>query len=102
MSRIGKAPITVPSGVTITFADGVATVKGPKGTVTAPVPANFETNIEGGTLTITRPSETKQDRAQHGLTRALLFNAVQALATASPRFSNCAASVIAPKFRARP
>jgi len=77
MSRIGKAPITVPSGVTISVADGVATVKGPKGTVTAPVPANFQLNEEGGTLTVVRPSETKQDRAQHGLTRALLFNAIK-------------------------
>lgn len=77
MSRIGKAPITVPSGVTISIADGVATVKGPKGTVTAPVPADFQINNENGTLTIVRPSEAKLHRAQHGLTRALLFNAVK-------------------------
>ena len=77
MSRIGKAPITVPSGVSIDRVDGVATVKGPKGTLTVPVPENFQINNEGGTLTIVRPSETKQDRAQHGLTRALMFNAVK-------------------------
>lgn len=77
MSRIGKAIITVPSGVSISVADGVATVKGPKGTVTAPIPPNFEINNEGGTLSVVRPSETKQDRAMHGLTRALLFNAVK-------------------------
>ena len=76
MSRIGKAPIPVPSSVTINVADGLATVKGPKGTVTAPVPPDFTVSNEGGTLTVVRPSETKQHRAQHGLTRALLFNAV--------------------------
>ena len=76
MSRIGKAPITVPAGVTITINDGLATVKGPKGTTTAPVPANFETSQENGILTVVRPSETKQDRSMHGLTRALLNNAV--------------------------
>ncbi len=76
MSRIGKAPITVPAGVTITINDGLATVKGPKGTTTAPVPVNFETSQENGILTVVRPSETKQDRSMHGLTRALLNNAV--------------------------
>ncbi len=76
MSRIGKAPITVPAGVTITVNDGLATVKGPKGTTTAPIPVNFETSQENGILTVVRPSETKQDRSMHGLTRALLNNAV--------------------------
>ncbi|HEX8465061.1 MAG TPA: 50S ribosomal protein L6 [Abditibacterium sp.] len=76
MSRIGKAPITVPAGVTITINDGLATVKGPKGTTTAPIPVNFETAQDNGILTVVRPSETKQDRSMHGLTRALLNNAV--------------------------
>lgn len=76
MSRIGKAPITVPAGVTITINDGLATVKGPKGTTTAPIPVNFETSQENGILSVIRPSETKQDRSMHGLTRALLNNAV--------------------------
>ena len=76
MSRIGRAPIPVPGGVNIDVKDGTATVKGPKGTVTAPVPHNFEVKIEDGVLTITRPSDEKTDRAQHGLTRALLNNAV--------------------------
>jgi len=77
MSRIGKAIIPVPAGVSIDIKDGVATVKGPKGTVTAPIPENFEVNNENGTLAVVRPSETKEARAMHGLTRALLFNAVQ-------------------------
>ena len=76
MSRIGRAPIPVPGGVNIEVKDGTATVKGPKGTVTAPVPQNFEVKIEDGTLTVNRPSDEKEDRARHGLTRALLSNAV--------------------------
>ncbi|RYG69950.1 50S ribosomal protein L6 [bacterium] len=81
MSRIGKAPITIPSGVTITINDGLATVKGPKGTTTAPVPADFTTTQENGILSVVRPSESKQHRALHGLTRALLNNAVVGAAT---------------------
>ncbi len=76
MSRVGRAPVTVPSGVNINITDGIATVKGPKGTVTAPVPENFEINVENGTLTVNRPDDTKASRAKHGLTRALLNNAV--------------------------
>lgn len=76
MSRIGRAPITVPSGVTININDGVATVKGPKGVVTAPVPAGFEIKQEDGVLTVHRPSDAKEHRSKHGLTRALLFNAI--------------------------
>jgi large subunit ribosomal protein L6 len=76
MSRIGKAPITIPSGVNITINDGLATVKGPKGTTTAPVPADFTTSQENGILSVVRPSESKQHRSLHGLTRALLNNAV--------------------------
>lgn len=81
MSRIGKAPITIPQGVTITLNDGLATVKGPKGTVTAPVPQDFDISQEGGVLTVARPSEAKQHRALHGLTRALLNNAVVGAST---------------------
>ena len=76
MSRIGKAPITVPSGVTININNGEALVKGPKGSASAPIPADFEIKQEGGVLTVHRPSEAKDHRAKHGLTRALLFNAV--------------------------
>ena len=76
MSRIGRSPITVPSGVNIDVKDGTATVKGPKGTVTAPVPHNFEVEINDGVMLITRPSDNKEDRARHGLTRALMNNAV--------------------------
>jgi large subunit ribosomal protein L6 len=76
MSRIGRAPITVPSGVSINLNEGVATVKGPKGVVTAPVPSQFTLNEESGVLNIGRPSDSKEHRSLHGLTRALLNNAV--------------------------
>ena len=81
MSRIGKSPITVPAGVTITVNDGLATVKGPKGTTTAPIPADFNMAQENGVLTIVRPSESTQHRSLHGLTRALLNNAVVGAST---------------------
>ena len=76
MSRIGKAPITVPSGVTISISDGTATVKGPKGTVTAPVPNDLTVAQDNGIITVARPTDSKQHRSLHGLTRALLNNAV--------------------------
>lgn len=76
MSRIGRAPISVPKGVSIDLNNGLATVKGPKGTVSAPVPDVITLRQEDGTLYVERPSDEKPVRAQHGLTRALLFNAV--------------------------
>lgn len=77
MSRIGKRPIEVPKGVTITVADGnMVTVKGPKGTLTQQMPRDISIEQENGTLTVTRPTDEKQHRALHGLTRALLNNMV--------------------------
>ena len=76
MSRIGRAPITVPAGVTISINDGIATVKGPKGTVTAPVPNDLTVAQDNGVITVARPTDSKQHRSLHGLTRALLNNAV--------------------------
>lgn len=76
MSRVGRAPITVPKGVTYEFKNGEATVKGPKGTVTAPVHPEISVQQEDGQLLVTRPSDAPRHRALHGLTRALLNNAV--------------------------
>ncbi len=81
MSRIGRAPITVPQGVTIKLNDGIATVKGPKGTVTAPVPVEMSMAEENGVLNVGRPSDSKLHRSLHGLTRALLSNAVVGVST---------------------
>jgi len=78
MSRIGKAPIAVPKGVTITLADGnVVTVKGPKGELTRTVPAAMQLKQEDGHLTVTRPSEESNHKSLHGLTRTLIANMVE-------------------------
>ena len=78
MSRIGKAPIAVPSGVTITVKDGnTVTVKGPRGELTRTVPAAMAIAQEGGNLTVTRPSEESAHKALHGLTRTLIANMVE-------------------------
>jgi large subunit ribosomal protein L6 len=76
MSRVGRAPITIPKGVTFELNNGTATVKGPKGTVTAPVHPEMQVQQENGELLVTRPSDAPRHRALHGLTRALLNNAV--------------------------
>ena len=77
MSRIGKLPITVPGGVTITVGDGnTVTVKGPKGTLTENLSPAMEIVQENGVLTVKRPSDSKEHRALHGLTRSLVHNMV--------------------------
>ena len=78
MSRIGKAPIAVPSGVTITLATGnTVTVKGPKGELTRTVPAAMQLKQEGGEVTVTRPSDETHHKSLHGLTRTLIANMVE-------------------------
>ena len=77
MSRIGRLPITVPAGVTVTVdADNLVTVKGPKGTLTQQVNKDITVNQDGNVLTLTRPSDDKTHRAMHGLYRALVHNMV--------------------------
>ena len=77
MSRIGRMPITVPAGVTVTVADGnVVTVKGPKGELTRALRTEMTINQEGNVITVTRPSDAKEHRSLHGLTRTLLSNMI--------------------------
>ncbi|MBO4368268.1 MAG: 50S ribosomal protein L6 [Clostridia bacterium] len=77
MSRIGKLPITVPSGVTVTVSeDNTIQVKGPKGTLTQQVNPDIKLNQADGVLTVSRESDDKQHRALHGLYRALIHNMV--------------------------
>ena len=77
MSRIGRMPITVPAGVTVTVADGnVVTVKGPLGTLTEKFNERMTIKQEGAEIVVTRPTDEKEDRSIHGLTRALLNNMV--------------------------
>ncbi len=77
MSRIGKLPIAIPSGVTVNISGANVTVKGPKGELKRSIPAEMGVKQEGNTLTVTRPSDNKKHRAYHGLTRSLLANMVQ-------------------------
>ena len=76
MSRIGKAPIAIPAGVTVTVDNNVVTVKGPKGTLTQTVHPDLEVKIEDNHVVVTRPSDDREHRAQHGLFRALIHNMV--------------------------
>jgi large subunit ribosomal protein L6 len=76
MSRIGKAIITVPAGITITDNEGVVTVKGPKGELSQELTAGITLEQKDGELTVSRPSESKQHKALHGLYRALIANMI--------------------------
>ena len=77
MSRIGKLPVTVPSGVTITQDGNRITVKGPRGQLARTLPQVITVTQENGTLTATRPSDDPQHKALHGLTRSLVSNMVE-------------------------
>lgn len=76
MSRIGKLPISLPKGVNIEVKDSVVTVKGPKGELSQPIDPAIEVKIEEGEVIIARPNDEKQNRAFHGLYRALINNMV--------------------------
>ena len=76
MSRIGKAPIEIPAGVTVKVDNNVVTVKGPKGEFSQTVNPDLGIQIEGNILTISRPTDNREHRAQHGLYRALINNMV--------------------------
>jgi large subunit ribosomal protein L6 len=76
MSRIGKLPIDVPAGVTITVDSDVISVKGPKGELTVPHLSDVTVTLEGTQAIVARKDDERIAKAQHGLQRALLFNAV--------------------------
>lgn len=76
MSRIGKAPIEIPAGVTVQVNGNVVTVKGPKGELTQEVNPDIKVNVEDGKVEVTRPSDDRENRSQHGLYRALIHNMV--------------------------
>ena len=77
MSRIGKLPVSVPAGVTITVDEkNVVTVNGPKGTLSQPVSPDMQVSLEEGVLLVKRASDDKRHRALHGLTRSLIHNMV--------------------------
>ena len=77
MSRIGRKPINIPAGVTVTLGDAnVVSVKGPKGTLTREIHPNMHVAVENNEIIVTRPNDEKQNRALHGLTRTLINNMV--------------------------
>jgi large subunit ribosomal protein L6 len=82
MSRIGKLPIQIPSGVTITVADDAITVVGPKGQLVVPHLSDVNVAIEEGNAVVTRHDDERIAKAQHGLQRALLNNAVEGVTKA--------------------
>jgi len=81
MSRIGKSPIPVPSGVDVTFEGRVINVKGPNGALRREIPGEITLRQEGETLLVERPNDERQNRALHGLTRSLVHNMVVGVTT---------------------
>lgn len=76
MSRIGRMPIAIPAGVTVTLDGNVITVKGAKETLTRELHPNMQVAVESNEIVVTRPNDEKQNRALHGLTRTLIHNMV--------------------------
>lgn len=76
MSRIGKEHVSLPAGVTVSFENGVLTVKGPKGTLTQTIVGEFDIKVEGGTALVVKAVDSPALEAKHGLYRALLHNMV--------------------------
>jgi large subunit ribosomal protein L6 len=80
MSRIGKSPITIPEGVTVTIDKSNVTVKGPKGELQQVVDEEVGITIEDNVITLSRTSEDKEVRSKHGLYRSLIFNMIEGVA----------------------
>ena len=81
MSRIGRMPVEIPAGVTVTVNGNTVTVKGPKGTLTQSFSERMTIAVEGNQALVTRPTDEKEDKSLHGLTRALLQNMVTGVHT---------------------
>ena len=78
MSRIGKLPVAIPAGVTVTVSDdNLVTVKGPKGTLTQQITGDLKVTVEDGAVVVTRARDDKESRAKHGLYRVLINNMVK-------------------------
>ena len=77
MSRVGKAPVAVPSGVTININGQSVEVKGPKGTLSQDIPAPITVAQEGEELVVSRPDDHRKNRSLHGLSRSLVFNMIE-------------------------
>lgn len=77
MSRVGNKPITVPSGVEVQIKDNEVTVKGPKGELRRSFPGDIGISLQDGTITVSRPTDNRNDRSLHGFTRSVLANMVE-------------------------
>ena len=77
MSRIGRKPVPVPNGVTVTVNGPAITVKGPKGELSRKLHPDMQVKVENGTVTVNRPTDEDRHRALHGLTRSLIANMVE-------------------------
>lgn len=77
MSRIGNAPVTIPSGVTVNIQPGLIHVKGPKGEISRPIPAPITVRQESGVLRVERPGDSRSEKSLHGLSRALIARMVE-------------------------
>ncbi len=77
MSRIGKQPISIPAGVTVTYKDNLVTVKGPKGELSQEVNPEITVEVKESEVQVNRPSDSKEHRSQHGLYRSLINNMVE-------------------------
>ncbi|MGQ1786944.1 MULTISPECIES: 50S ribosomal protein L6 [unclassified Saccharicrinis] len=77
MSRIGKQPISIPAGVTVTVKENLVTVKGPKGELSQEINPEMTVEVNDGQVEVKRPSESKNHRSQHGLCRSLINNMVE-------------------------
>jgi large subunit ribosomal protein L6 len=85
MSRVGKKPIVIPAGVTVTLNNNTTSVKGTKGELTRTFHPDMIINVEENLVTITRPSDVKEHRALHGTTRAVLANMIEGVSTGFTR-----------------
>lgn len=81
MSRIGKMPITVPAGVTVTIDNNYVTVKGPKGELVRQISKNMKLTMDNGVITVERPNDEKENRSLHGLSRTLINNMIVGVTT---------------------
>ena len=77
MSRIGRKPIAIPAGVEVNVADGIVTVKGPKGTLSMAVKPNITVAVEGAEVLVTRPNDEAVNRSLHGVTRTCIANMIE-------------------------
>ena len=81
MSRIGRLPVEIPAGVEVKLEGNTLTVKGPKGTLSQEFHKDMNVAVEGNTIVVTRPSEVKEHKSLHGLTRSLIANMVEGVTT---------------------